>query len=48
MIGQLGGATLGAFAYYICAPAEFAHFGENFNLGELQTEVQSLLPGGGN
>lgn len=45
MIAQMGGAVLGAFAYYLSAPAEFEHFGENFNVGELQAEVQSLLPG---
>lgn len=41
---QMCGAFLGAFAYYIAAPAEFSEFADIRDLG---AEGRSLLPGSG-
>lgn len=42
---QMGGAFLGAFAYYVAAPGEFSEF--SADIRELGTEGRSLLPGSG-
>mmetsp|Transcript_15585 Transcript_15585/g.41920 ORF Transcript_15585/g.41920 Transcript_15585/m.41920 type:complete len:241 (-) Transcript_15585:252-974(-) len=44
VLAQLLGGVLGAFFYYLVAPADFEHFGEN--VGDLKSEAKSLLPGG--
>lgn len=46
ILAQCAGAFLGAFVYYIAAPAEFAEFSTDFS--QLAAEGRSLLPGSNN
>jgi aquaporin Z len=45
ILANLAGGILGAFIYYVSAPDEFKHFGEN--IGQLSEEARSLLPSSG-